>query len=391
MKQEKKKKRHIMPWVVLIIVIFGAAFLITYAHQTGRLDQIIAMVQQWTGIQQQVSETDGLPQESQNKIKTLENSQNYGFAAWKERIIMTSSNSVSLLDHKLNEIWYQSLSGETPSIATSSYGMVIYDKNGTSLSIITEDGKQTAVATDALVSASINDKGYVTAMVNQPGYKGGVCVYDSTGQALFKWNSGNWNILDAKISNDGKILAVSLLDTSTGRASGNVMLFDIAVSEKPFAGTTYPDNMIAALKWINNQTLYCIGDVSAFALSATGDQLWEYAYTGTLTQFAVGDNGILALNMQAYSSEPGKHGLVQFISASGKKTGEFTIEDEVKKLEVFKNDIYAMTLRDIYIISQTGKEKSKTSLDKDMRSAYIVKQNEALIFYGTKLEMVPLN
>lgn len=390
MKQENKKKRHIMPWVILIVVIFGATFLITYAKQTGTLDQIIAMIQQYIGTQQP-SETEGLPQESQNKVKTLENSGNYGFASWKEHIIMTGSSSVSLLDHKLNEVWYQSISGKNPALDTSTYGMVVYDKDGTNFSVITDDGKQNSVATEAMIAASINEKGYVTAITKQPGYKGGVCVYDNTGQALFKWNSGNWNILDAKLSNDGKTLAVSLLDTSAGRASGNVMLFDIAVSEKPFAGTTYPDNMVAALKWVNGQTLYCVGDTSAFALSAKGDKLWEYTYTGTLTQFAVGDNGILALNLQAYSAEPGKHGLIQIISASGKKTGECTISDEVKKIEVFKNDIYAMTLRDIHIINQSGKEKSNTSLDKDMRSAYILKQDEALIFYGTKLEVVPLN
>lgn len=390
MKQKKQKKRRILPWVILIIVIFSAAFFITYAKQTGTLDQIIAVVQQYIGMQQS-SETEGLPQESQNKIKTLENSGNYEFAAWKERIIMTTSNSVSLLDHKLNEIWYQSISGKTPAIATSSYGMLIYDKDGTSVSIITEDGKQTNVSTDAIIAASINDKGYVTAIVKQPGYKGGVCVYDNTGQALFKWNSGNWNILDAKLSGDGKTLAVSLLDTSSGRASGNVMLFDIAVSEKPFTGTTYPDNMVAALDWVSNQILYCIGDTSAFSLSAKGDKLWEYSYTGTLAQFAVGDNGLLALNMQSYSSEPGKHGLLQFISVNGKKTGEFSISDDVKKLEIFKNDIYAMGLRSIYVINQSGKEKSKIALDKDMRSAYILNHDEALIFYGTKLEVLPLS
>ncbi len=391
MSKENKKKRHIMPWVFLTILIFGMAFAITYAKQTGMLDQMIVWVQQWVGTKQQPTETEGLPQESQNITKTLDNAQNYHFAAWKEQVIVSSSNSVSLLNDKLEEKWYQNISGENPRIATSSYGMVIYDKDGTSFSIFTETGTQIAVTTESLVSASINNQGYVTAIVRQQGYKGGVYVYDDTGQALFKWSSGTWNILDAKCSDDGKTLAVSLLDTSSGNASGNVMLFDIAVSEKPFAGTTYPDNMIASLKWIDKQTLYCVGDKSLFALTSKGEKTWEYSYPGTLTQFAIGDNGLIALAMQAYSSEPGKQGLVQCVSANGQKTGEITISDEIKKLEAFKKDIYVMTLRDIYIVNQSGKERAKTSLDKDMRSAYILQADKALIFYGTKLEVVPLN
>lgn len=391
MKEENKKKHRILPWLILLLIIFGAAFALTYANQTGMLNQTIAQVRQWFGNETENSETEGLPQETKNDVKTLENAKTYSFSAWKEKIIMTSSNSVTLLDRKLNEIWYQSFPGETPSVATSNYGMVVYDKNGTTLSVITEDGKQTTVATDTLISASINDTGFVTAMVNTAGYKGGVYVYDNTGQALFKWHSGNWNVLDAQLSDDGKTLAISLLDTSSGSVSGNIMLFDIAVSEKAFAGSTYPDNMIAALKWIDGNTLYCIGDTSVFALSAKGNQLWTYQYTGTLTQFAVGNNGILALNMQAYSSQPGKQGRLEMLNSAGKKTGECTIADEVKKLTVFQNNIYAMTTRDIYIVGQSGKEKSKTSLEKDMRSAYIVKPNEAVVFYGTKLETVPLN
>jgi|GEM_PF-3992651 len=85
-----------------------------------------------------------------------------------------------------------------------------------------------------IISAEVSGGGLVTVCARESGYKGSVTVFDLSGTVAYKWLSGEAYVLAARLTEDGKQLAVLTLtdsgsrvvylDTDKDKASGETVL-----------------------------------------------------------------------------------------------------------------------------------------------------------------------
>jgi len=151
-----------------------------------------------------------------------------GFAA-------ASSTGLQVYDRSGLQTIGEMFVAQTPVLVSGGKYGLCYDVDGTAVRLFTEDGMVNTLKTDGgIISAEVSGGGLVTVCARESGYKGSVTVFDLSGTVAYKWLSGEAYVLAARLTEDGKQLAVLTLtdsgsrvvylDTDKDKASGETVL-----------------------------------------------------------------------------------------------------------------------------------------------------------------------
>lgn len=126
------------------------------------------------------------------------------------------------------------LAMENPVLSASAKTGVVYDAGGQSLFLFrgTEEVFDLTLEGEAdLLSARVNDSGWLAVTAQQSGYKGAVTVYDSHGEKVIQVSLSSTFVVDAALSPDCKTVAVVTMDQSNGSFRSRVLLYPVNQKE----------------------------------------------------------------------------------------------------------------------------------------------------------------
>lgn len=139
---------------------------------------------------------------------------------------------------------YYSLSGElyeeevltleNPVLSASRRAGVVYDAGGQSLFLFQGGAEPFSLTLDAggdLLSARVNDSGWLTVTAQQSGYKGVVTVYDAAGKEVIGIKISSTFVVDAVLSPDCKTVAVVTMDQEGGAFFSRLLLYPVDQKE----------------------------------------------------------------------------------------------------------------------------------------------------------------
>ena len=123
---------------------------------------------------------------------------------------------------------------ENPVLSATRKAGVVYDAGGQSLYMY-QDGVETfKLNLDGnadLLSARINEAGWLAVTAQQSGYKGAVTVYNELGSEVIQIKLSSTFVVDAAISPDSKTVAVVTMDQKGGSFSSKVLLYPVNKKE----------------------------------------------------------------------------------------------------------------------------------------------------------------
>ena len=203
-------------------------------------------------------------------------------------------------------------------------------------------------------------------------------VYSARGDALFEWDSGTCNLLDASLSPDGRRLAVSVIYTGGTELECSVMLFDIEKSEAPYAEKSTKNNFISSITWADNNTLVIIGDKGMCALNGKGADKWEFDYEGKqLAAFCANDKNNIVIAL-GHSSLDKEYDIYSFTS-NGRKQGEYLFKQDIKNITTNKNRILITSSTGAQLISKHGRLRDEVTSEKDIYGGYIYRKGHKVM------------
>jgi len=139
---------------------------------------------------------------------------------------------------------YYSFSGEqyaehvlplaNPVLSASARAAVVYDAGGQSIFLFRngEDRLDLKLEGNAdILSARVNDEGWLTVTAQQSGYKGAVTVYDRSGAPVVGIKLSSTFAVDAALSPDCKTVAVVTMDQSGGTFTSRISLYPVGREE----------------------------------------------------------------------------------------------------------------------------------------------------------------
>lgn len=184
---------------------------------------------------------------------------------------------------------YYSLSGETyaeevlamehPVLSASAKAGVVYDAGGQSLFLFKGSEKAFDLTLESgadLLSARVNDSGWLAVTAQQSGYKGAVTVYDSHGKEIIAIKLSSTFVVDAALSPDCKTVAVITMNQEGGAFRSEVLFYPVNKKE-PSARVSLDGAAVLDLDY-ENGTLWVLGEDRLMTVSDNGKDIQSYSF-----------------------------------------------------------------------------------------------------------------
>ena len=189
-----------------------------------------------------------------------------------------------------------------PVLSASSTAGVIYDAGGQSLFLF-RDGQETFHLSleggGDLLSARVNDSGWLAVTAQQSGYKGVVTVYNSGGSEVIQIRLSSTFVVDAAVSPDCRTVAVVTMGQEAGVFQSQVLFYPVD-QEEPSAQVSLEGATVLDLDYENGQ-LWVLGEDGLTIVSEDGQATASYSFGRSyLKGCSLGGDGFALLLLGSY-------------------------------------------------------------------------------------------
>lgn len=190
---------------------------------------------------------------------------------------------------------------EQPVLSASSRSGVVYEAGGSSLYQFDSTGLTFAYTpdSDGILSARVNDSGWLAVTALQSRYRGGVTVFNAQHEPVISLNYSSAFVTDAVLSPDCKTVAVVTIGQTDGAFQSTLHLY-ATDEDHPFA-TVLLDGFTVLDMDFDSSGLWLLGDSSLITLSPDGTVQKEYAFDPTyLKGYTLDGDGFAVLLLGKY-------------------------------------------------------------------------------------------
>ena len=117
-----------------------------------------------------------------------------------------------------------------PVLSSTRKAGVVYDAGGQSLFLFKDGSQAFQLTLDGnadILSARVNDAGWLAVTAQQSGYKGAVTVYNDIGEKVIQIKLSSTFVIDAALSPDSKTVAVVTMDQKGGSFVSKLLLYPV--------------------------------------------------------------------------------------------------------------------------------------------------------------------
>jgi len=312
-KKEKKRRISGLTAVILALAVLSVLFVVLAVLNNrgrgGQLDSIDAL----------------------DSYVTFEAQSGSTYAMMDSSLVTVSGIEVNVYDKDGKQTVNSQFTAEKPAVAACGTRAVAYDVGGTAYMLVSKS-KVVAEghAIGDIVSATMNDKGYMALCTKEEGYKGAVTVYDSAGTAVYRWSSANGYVYDAVVSPSCKSCAVLCFDQQEESLISRVTLLSIR-REETLGSFETVDNALIAVGYLGSDCVACVGESSTVFLARDGKQRAAYDYADRdLEYFSLeGENHVVLAFSESTSD---MSGTLVSVNTKGRELGSIQVIGSIKYL-----------------------------------------------------------
>ena len=202
-------------------------------------------------------------------LKSVEREDSPGtqFEIFHGNILKYSKDGASFVDENNKLIWNQTYEMQSPMVDFCENYVAIADRKGDRVYIMDLSGSCGEIKTSMPIQrVEVAGQGLVAVLMEQDG-TGYIQMYDKSGTFLAEGEVHTENSgypLDIAISNDGKKLAVSLLDVNKGNVNTTITFFNFdAVGQNEIDNIvgqySYADMVVPKVEFLTNDVMAAFG------------------------------------------------------------------------------------------------------------------------------------
>ncbi|MGI5963722.1 MAG: DUF5711 family protein [Lawsonibacter sp.] len=194
------------------------------------------------------------------------------------------------------------LAMENPVLSASSKAGVVYDAGGQSLFLFRGTQEAFDLSLEGggdLLSARVNDSGWLAVTAQQSGYKGAVTVYNNHGEEVIQIRLSSTFVVDAAISPDCKTVAVVTMNQGEGAFQSQVLFYPVNQKE-PNAQISLGSMAVLDLDY-EDKVLWVLGEDRLVTIPPDGKEMKTYTFGRSyLKGCDLGGNGFALLLLGRY-------------------------------------------------------------------------------------------
>lgn len=310
----------------------------------------------------------------------LQNASSSRFSRFSNGILCASETNLTLYNSQGNVKWSQPLQISSPVLKTAENYILLYEKNGEKFSLYNASKNIYSKSISGKIkTAAVSSSGDVCIVFDRENYKGSVCVYNKSGDAVYLWNSGTYSITDASISSSRR-LAVSLLDAIN--LSSKVYFFDISESDID-KNIDLTGSIVFDIEFDGN-TLNAFSDNKIFGISSNAKLKWTYDTTNKkITKYSMTDGGTKLIAFDNNNASE-----LTVISSGGKEKAVIKSDVLPDFADIYNEKLLYNEERTLILATPSGEAIIKYPCSRDIKRAYIIDSNNIFIVYNSSIEFL---
>lgn len=260
MEEKRKKNRGFLKALLILLLIAAAVAAVALAVQSQREGGLRGLLRSLTG-------NEGV------REFFYDNADGGAFTQLDGGMAVAGGSGLFVYDEAGELAWSRIFTWSSPAITGVGDYRAAFDVGGNLFIFFEKDGTIAEITTDQpIVSADVNDLGYLTVCTESEDYFGVVTVYNSLGKAIYRWSAGAARILCARVSGRAEL---AVLTVGNGGSRLVAMHLD---SEERTGQYTYPGLFIDLA--YTDAGIIAVGTDCAVGLSGTLEERWRYDYNG---------------------------------------------------------------------------------------------------------------
>lgn len=265
--------------------------------------------------------------------------------------------------------WNETFTLSAPTMISEGNIIAVTEFNSKTVYVFNENGKMYSITSNApIVQFAVNKLGYL-AIITKNIDEHIIELYSPSGNLITKRFEGNEQKaiypIAIDISDDGKFMAVSYLDTNDTVYTSKILFFgtskqaeaELGADSIVNAGIQGDKQVIFSLKYMNNNTLIAISDKKIIAINQECEEIWNFNLTNEIVSldFNEGNSIIIAFGNELPGSNAFKPGTVVWYDLSGKQLSSYEIDSDIKFMTSKDKRLLVYAENSIYSITQGGK------------------------------------
>lgn len=248
-------RRRILRWICIIVVLLLVLLTAGYLYFQAKIYSKYEII---------------------NSVER-EDSAGTQFVSFAGNILKYGKDGALCIDEKNQLIWNQTYEMQAPMVDVCEGYAAIAEKKGNKIYIMDAKGKSGEIETTMPIQrVQVANQGTVAILMEQNG-TGYLQVYDKEGTFLAEGEVHTENSgypLDITLSNDGKKMAVSLLDINGGNVKNTITFYNFgSVGQNEIdniVGTySYADMVFPKIEFLTNDIMVAFGDQKAIIFEGT--------------------------------------------------------------------------------------------------------------------------
>ena len=269
------------------------------------------------------------------------------FASLEGSLVSVSMHQIAVLDEKNRAVYDEAVKFQTPALQAQGGRAVAYDVGGTAVYVLSDKGLvYTLDCAGEVLSASLNQKGWLTVVSSESGYKATVRVYDADGQAVFAYRSADRFVMTAALSADSRTLAAVTMGQENGVFASYVVFYHVN-SDKEAGKCTLRGSVVYDLTAAGSGFCAVTEEQLCF-IGTDGVMTAAYDYGGDyLRRVSVSEDGYAAVLLGRYRT--GTQHRVVTVGDDGRELASLELDAEVSSLSAAGRYVAVLTGEELYI------------------------------------------
>ena len=375
-KKPRRKLRGFLLFLLTLVAVLGVVMFAAYRDGTGF--DVLRRYLNYGGAEKAGSEA----------VYNFDASSSNRFAVLGDRLVVLSDTRLRVLNASGGEVWSTAVSMTAPALESGGGKAVAYDVGGPALYVVDQNGEVfslTATEEEPLISASLNEEGWLAVTAKMKGYKGCVRVYDSDMEEVFRFRSSRRFLTDAWVAGKGEALAAVTLGQENGTFVSNVVLYRLT-EEEPYGNYDITDGLVADIGWVDGK-FAAVSDTSLTFADIKGELEGSFGYKGAhLREYDLHGDGFAAVLLNRYQS--GSVGRLVTVGADGTELGSLEVSEEVQDISAAGRYLAVLYLDRLVIYNQAletyaslkGTESARGVLMRTDGSALLLSSESAKLF-----------
>lgn len=308
------------------------------------------------------------------------NEKNGCFASVDGSLITASVGQLQVLGEDGTVRYTTGLKFHKCAISSSESQAVVYDIGGTDVFVLDAQGLIRQIACDGtILTANLNEDGWLAVTANKSGYKAAVYVYNPSGEMVFEFDSSERFVMTAAVSQSGRQMAAVTMGQTDGTFVSSVVIYKLN-SEEPYATCDLPGDAVYRLGMLKGK--YCAVAEDALYLVQENGSLSSYDFNGEfLRRCSFAGDDYAAVLLGAYKS--GSQGRLVTVNDDGEEIASCDLDSEVLSLSAAGHYVAAL-FSDHLTIYNKDLEEVATLTDASAAKVVLMRRDGSAVMAGNE-------